>query len=94
MNNALKNGFPPFPNEQSLRSATEFVCAEYGRVKSLRIFPVSLDHRAGCPVCLCLLQLEPKAAQSALRLELKLSTFGSDLAFIADVDKNWVGPSM
>jgi hypothetical protein len=86
MNHALKNGFPPFLNEHSLRLATEAVCTRFGRVKSLRISAASRNRRAGCLVYLCLLQPEPKKAWSALRLELKVSTFGSDLAFIADAE--------
>jgi len=93
MNNALKNGFPLFLDEQSLRLATESVCAKFGKVKSLQIFPASRDSRGGGRNCLCLLQLEPPAAQAALRLELKVSTFGSGLAFVADVNEKWTGRS-
>ena len=91
MNHALKNGFPLFRDEQSLRLATESVCAKFGKVKSLEIFPANRDSRGGGRNCLCLLQLEQPAAQAALRLELKVSTFGSDLAFVADVHEKWTG---
>lgn len=94
MNNALKNGFPPFPDEESLRYAIDLVCARYGKVKSLRVFPASRDSREGSRHCLCILQLDPPRAQAALRLELKVSTISHELAFVADVGKKWTGPSM
>ena len=94
MNNALKNGYPLFLDEQSLRLATESVCARFGKVKSLEIFPANRDSREGGRNCLCLLQLDPPAAQAALRLELKVSTFGDELAFVADVHEKWTGRSM
>jgi hypothetical protein len=94
MNSALKNGFPLFVDEHGLRQATESVCAKFGKVKSLQIFPANRDNRAGGRSCLCLLQLDPPRAQAALRLELKVSTFGSDLAFVADVHEKWSGRSM
>ena len=91
MNNALKNGFPLFVDEHSLRRATESVCAKFGKVKSLEIFPASRDSRGGGRNCLCLLQLDAPKAHAALQLELKVSTFGSDLAFVADVHEKWTG---
>ena len=94
MNGALKNGFPPFMDERSLRLATESVCAKFGKVKSLDIFPASRDSRGGGRNCVCLLQLDSPAAQAALQLELKISTFGGDLAFVADVHEKWTGRSM
>jgi hypothetical protein len=94
MNNALRNGFPPFKDEESLRYAIDLVCAKYGKVKVLRIFPATMDSRGGGHQCLCLLQLDPPKAQAALRLELKVSTFSHELAFVADVDEKWSGPSM
>ena len=94
MNNALKYGFSPFQDEETLRYAIDLVCAKYGKVKSLRIFPASSDSREGGRQCLCLLQLDPPKAQAALRLDLKVSTISRELAFVADVDENWTGPSM
>ena len=91
MNNALKNGFPPFQDEKSLRYAIDLVCSKYGKVKSLQIFPAS---RGGGHECLCMLQLDPPAAQAALRLERKVSTYGIELAFVAEVDEKWSGRSM
>jgi hypothetical protein len=94
MNHALKSRFTPFQDEESLRYAVDLVCAKYGRVKSLRIFPASRDNRGGGRNCLCMLQLDPPRAQAALRLDLKVSTFGMELAFVADVDDIWTGRTM
>lgn len=91
MNNALKSGFPLFQDEETLRYAIDLLCAKYGKVKSLRIFPASRDSREGGRQCLCLLQLDPPKAQAALRLELKVSAISHELAFVADVDENWTG---
>lgn len=98
MNNALKNGFSLFQDEETLRYAIDLVCAKYGKVKSLRIFPATWDSRGRCRHCLCVLQLDPPKAQAALTLELmvstNVSTNAADLAFVADVDEQWHGPSM
>jgi hypothetical protein len=94
MNDALKIGFPLFLDERSLRLATESLCAKFGKVRSLEIFPVNRASLGGNRSCLCLLQLDPPEAQNALRLELKVSTFGNDLAFVADVDEEWTGRRM
>ena len=96
MNSTLKHDFSLFQNEESLRYAIELVCATYakGKVKSLRIFPASRDPQTGGRQCLCLLQLDPPKAQAALRLQLKVSTHASDLAFLADVDEKWSAPRM
>lgn len=94
MNHALKNGYPPFQDEESLRYAIDLVCAKYGKVKSLRIFPASRDSRGEGRNCLCMLQLDPPQAQAALRTELKVSTIGVELAFVADVDRIWTGRTM
>lgn len=94
MNNALRHGFSLFLDEESLRYAIDMVCAKYGKVKSLRIFPASWDSHGGGHHCLCLLQLDTPQAQAALRLELKVSTNAADLAFVADVHEEWTGPLM
>ena len=93
MNQALENGFQPFQDEETLRYAIDMICAKYGKVKSLQIFPASHDSRGGGRQCLCVLQLDSPEAQAALRLELNVSKYGSDLAFVADVDEKWTGPS-
>ena len=92
MNQALKNAFRPFQDEETLRYAVDMVCAKYGKVKSLQVLPANRDSRGGGRQCLCLLQLESARAQAALRLELKVSTHGNDVAFLADVDEKWTGP--
>lgn len=93
MNQALQKGFQRFQDEEALRYAVDMVCAKYGKVTSLRIFPASRDSRGGGRQCLCLLQLDSPQAHAALRQELKVSIYGSDLAFVADVDEKWSGPS-
>ncbi len=93
MNQALKSGFQPFQDEETLRYAIDMVCAKYGKVKSLQMFPASRDGRGGGRQCLCLLQLDSPEAQAALRQELKVSKYGGDLAFVADVDEKWTGQS-
>ncbi len=98
MNNALKDGFSLFQDEETLRYAIDLVCAKYGKVKSLRIFPATGNSRGGGRHCLCMLQLHDPKAQAALTLELMVCTNVSinaaDLAFVADVDEKWNGPSM
>ena len=94
MNNALKHGFSPFQDEETLRYAVDLVCAKYGKVKTLQIFPADRDTQGGGRQCLCLLQLDPPTAQAALRSELKVSIFVEGLAFITDVAESWTGPSM
>jgi hypothetical protein len=92
MNEALKAGFPLFRDEETLRNAVDVLCARYGKVKSLRIFPATLDTWTGTLHCLCLLQLDPAQAQLTLQSKRKLSTVGTALAFVADVDTDWNGP--
>ncbi len=94
MNDALKRDFSPFQDEETLRYAVDLVCAKFGKVKSLRIFPATSNSRGVGRHCLCLLQIDPPKAQAALRLELKVSIVSHELAFVADVDENWTGPSM
>jgi hypothetical protein len=84
MNKALKNGFPPLLNEQSLRSAIESVCAKYGRVMGLRILPVKLGEMRRCS---CFLRLDSAAAEAELRSNHEVIKFASDFHFFADVDK-------
>jgi hypothetical protein len=91
MNSALKNGFPPFLNEQSLRSAIESVCAEFGKVTHLRLV---LVHQGPQLQCGCLMRLDSEAAEAALEQKLKVTRVASDLHFFADVDEKWAGSSM
>ena len=91
MNNALRAGFPPFTDEQSLRSAIESVCAKFGKVKSLHILPAA---RAEGLQCACLLRLDSAAAELALKSSLYVGTFHPDIVFLADVDEEWTGRRM
>jgi hypothetical protein len=93
MNNALKTGFPLFHDEESLRCAINLVCAKYGTVKSLRIFPATTDNFSENRLCLCFLELEPPEAHAALRSELKVCPIETSLAFVADVHGKWNGPT-
>lgn len=92
MNEALKASFPLFRDEETLRHAVDLLCAKCGKVRSLRIFPATFDTWAGTLHCLCLLQLDSAQAQVALQSKRKVSTVGTTLAFVADVDKEWNGP--
>ena len=91
MNKALKNGYPPFRNEQDLRSAIESVCAEFGRVTYLEILPATAGPNLQCA---CLLRLDSMAAQAALRSKHNLVEFENDVGFLAHVDESWTGPRM
>jgi len=91
---SLKKGFPPFPNEPSLKLALVTVCAPYGKVKSLEVFPPHQDSAKGQLTAFCLLQLDSPSAQAALRSHLQLGTFGDHLAFYVDVGDLWIGPRL
>jgi len=91
MNNALKNGFPPFLDDKGLRSAIQSVCAEFGKVKKLTILPAS---HVSNPNCLCLLRLDSEAAEADLCSKLDVTRFLDDLVFFADVDEKWTGPTL
>src|SRR5450759_3169493 len=86
MHEALKKGFPPFTDEQSLRAAIESVCAKFGSVKSLRILPAT---RGETLQCACLLRLDSPAAELALKSSLHVGEFHPDIVFMADVDEEW-----
>lgn len=90
MNSALKNGFPPLLNEQSLRSAIESVCAEFGKVAHLRLVLVRQGTQLQCG---CFLRLDSEAAEAALEQKLEVMRFATDLHFLADVDPSWTGPA-
>jgi hypothetical protein len=88
MNTALKNNFPPFPDEQSLRSAIESVCAKFGKVTSLEILPAKFGPNLQCA---CFLRLDSAAAQTALRAKFHVAELDTNLAFFADVEEEWTG---
>jgi hypothetical protein len=91
MNRALKSGFPPFQNEQSLKSAIELICARFGKVAKLNILPARQEPGSGLR-CPCFLRLDTSEAETKLKSELKLIEFADELAFFANVDEeNWAG---
>lgn len=89
MNKALKNYFPPFRNEQSLRSAIESICAKYGKVTHLHILLVKTGEVRQCS---CFLRLDSAAAEAALRSRHDVIEFAGDLHFFVDVDEQWTLP--
>ena len=89
LNNALKQRFPSFLNEHSLRHAIESVCAEFGEVAKLTIFPPS---RVPSLQCTCLLRLESAEAEERLKSRLHVLEYGGEILFFADVDGDWNGP--
>ncbi|MFH1044077.1 MAG: hypothetical protein V1796_03270 [Pseudomonadota bacterium] len=91
MNRALKKRFRPFLTEKDLRSAIELVCAKFGRLTKLKILPASREPNLGCA---CLLRLDSAAAEAALKTEFDIFDFDGDLAFFAEVDERWTGPTM
>ena len=92
MNRALKSRFPPFEDEQSLKSAIESNCASFGKVVALKIFPARREPEFGLR-CACFLCLDTAEAETELKSKLKVIEFGDELAFFADVDeKIWTGP--
>ena len=91
MNDALKMNFPPFTDEQSLRSAIESVCAKFGSVQSLRVLPATREEKLQCA---CLLRLDSPAAELALKSSLHVGEFHPDIVFMADVDEKWTGQRM
>ena len=91
MNRALKNGFPPFLNEQSLRRAIESVCAPFGKVTYLKILRLPPERGVRC---VCFLRLDAEAAEVELQRKFDLTRFGKGLHFFADVDRGWIGADM
>ena len=84
--------FSSCPNEESLQSAIQTVCAEFGKLRTLRIFKVQDDQ--GRRRCLCLLQLVSPEAERALRAKLDVFEYGTSLAFWVDVDEAWVDQAL
>jgi hypothetical protein len=91
MTKVLRQRYPLFLNEQSLRSAIESVCADFGKVAYLNIFPAS---RGSGLHCACFLRLNSAAAEAALKSKLHVIEYGGDLHFFAEVDEKWAGPVM
>lgn len=91
MNNELKNGFPLFLNEESLRSAIEIVCAKFGRLKYLEILPPARASGSQTLQCICLLRLDSAESEAALMSKLEVVEFGGYLVIFVDVDERWTG---
>ena len=91
MTEVLRDGFPLFLNEKSLRSAIESVCAEFGKVKYLKILPAM---RGSSFHCACSLRLDSVAAEAALKSRLQVMEYAGEVHFLADVDERWTGRTM
>ena len=91
MTKALKDGYPPFLDEQSLRSAIESVCAEFGKLTYLEILPAKFGPNLRCA---CLLRLDSAAAHTALRSKHDVADIDNTLCFFAEVDEKWTGAMM
>ena len=90
MNRALTSGFPPFQTEQNLRSAIVSICARFGNVAKLTIYPARRESGSGLQ-CPCFLRLDTPEAEAKLKSELKVYEFGDELAFFVEVDEEkWV----
>lgn len=90
MNNALRNRFPPFLTELSLKSAIESVCAEFGKVTFLKFLPATEAEGSGFH-CACFLRLDSADANAKLKASLDVLDFSAEVAFFADVDEKWTG---
>jgi hypothetical protein len=90
--NALKRGFPPFLNEQSLRAAIESVCAQFGKVTHLKILPPTRHFGLNTIECECYLRLDSQTAEAMLKLTYLVKDIAGCLHFLAEVDESYVGP--
>jgi hypothetical protein len=88
MTDALRNGFPLFLNEKSMRSAIEAICAGFGKVKSLHILPAM---RGASLHCSCSLRLHSAQAEAALKARFQVMEHAGELHFMVDVDEKWTG---
>ena len=89
MTDALRNGFPLFLNEKSMRLAIEAICADFGKVKYLHILPAM---RGGSLHCACSLRLDSAQAEAALKARFQIMEYAGELHFMVDVDERWTGP--
>ena len=88
MKSTLKSRFPPFLDENSLRTAIEAVCSEFGAVTHLQILPA---RRGGSLDCGCFLRLDTQAAEDALSRKLHVIRFAGDIYFEVEVAEGWTG---
>jgi hypothetical protein len=91
MTDALRNRFPLFLNEQSMRLAIESVCADFGKVAHLNILPAM---RGSSLRCACSLRLDSAAAEAALKSKLQVTERAGELHFMVEVDERWTGRTM
>ncbi len=91
MNAKLTRRFPPFADEQSLRSAIAQVCSEFGKLSRLDILPAT---RGSGLQCACFLQMETAGATAKLKSKLLMIHFGNELGFFVSVGEEWRGPRM
>jgi len=85
------SGFPRCCDEHSLRATIHSICAEFGRVKSLKILPATRAPESGLH-CVCFLQFDSPEAGVKLASKFDVVNFGTEIAFFADVDATWTGP--
>ena len=88
MKSTLKNRFPAFLDPDSLRTAIEAVCSEFGAVTHLQILPA---RRGGTLDCACFLRLDSPAAEAALSGKLRVIRFAGDIYFEVEVAEGWTG---
>jgi len=90
MRNALKCGFPLFLDEQSLRSAIESVCAQFGKVTQLKIHSPIRHFGLGSIECECFLNLDSQTAEAMLKITHSVKDFAGSIHFFAEVDERYV----
>ena len=88
MTDALRNGFPLFLNEESIRSAVKSICAEFGKMKYLNSLPAM---RGSSLHCACSLRLDSAAAEAALKSKLQVMEHAGELHFMVEVDERRTG---
>lgn len=91
MTDILRNRFPLFLNEKSLKLAVESICADFGKVRHLAILPAMRGSSLHCP---CSVRLESTAAAAALKSKFEVMEYAGELHFMADVDERWTGPTL
>ena len=88
MTDALRKAFPLFLNEESIKSAVESVCADFGKVKYLNILPAM---RGSSLHCACSLRLESATAGAVLKSRFQVMEHAGELQFMVEVDDRWTG---
>lgn len=91
MTDVLRNSFPLFLNEKSLRLAVESVCAEFGKMSYLAVIPAM---RGKTLHCACSVRLNSAESAAAMKSSLDLMEYAGELHFMADVDERWTGRTL